>query len=410
MNDATEPVRHREPIPRPPLSAISSGATGAGPGPEEAAFADYLYGVARRGRLIALNVFLVSAAAAITSLLLPHWYRAEGSFLPSVEERSTFNLAAFLREVAIPTAGLTDAVQAGDLSVAFLESRRVRDSLVTEFDLVRRYRAGDVEEAIAALEAHSNFFVGQEGVVHVSIEDRAPEVAARLVNRSIELLDHFNAEQRMTKGHRLRLFVERELAQSDQDLRTAEETLERYQTKTRLVPLSSEMESNVSASADLLARKMQVEIELGIKRDLLQEDHQDLRRLRSELAEIDRKLGQLPALGLEYARLLRNLKVREQVHGFLRTEYEQAKIQEQRDTPSITVVDRAEPPLKRARPRRKLIVLSAAAVAGVLSVLGALAATWVEMLPEDDRRRVTLRAARGELASLVPFRRRRDAL
>jgi uncharacterized protein involved in exopolysaccharide biosynthesis len=74
---------------------------------------------------------------------------------------------------------------------------------------------------------------------------------------------------------------------------------------------------------------------------------EELRRLRSELGEIDRKLGELPALGLEYARFVRDLKVREQVYTVLRTEYEQAKIPEERDTPSLTGVDRAEPPIRR---------------------------------------------------------------
>lgn len=382
------------------------------PGPEESglgdqtSFADYLYGITRRGRLIALNVLWVSAAAALATFFMPHWYRAQGTFLPPVEERSTFSLTAFLREVAIPAAGLSDAVQAGDLSIALLKSRRVRDSLVTEFDLIHRYKVKDVEDALIALDRHSDFFVGQEGVVNVSIEDRDPKTAALMVNRSMEILDSFNAEQRMTKGHRTRMFIERELAQSEGQLRAAEEALERYQTKTKLVPLSAETESAVSASAELMTRKMQVEIELGMKQGVLQEGNEELKRLRSELAEIDRKLGQLPAIGLEYARLTRDLRVREQVHTFLRTEYEQAKIQEERDTPSITVVDRAEPPLKRARPRRKLVVLGAASVAAVVSVLGALAATWIELIPEDDRRRATLRAARGEIGGLFRFRRR----
>jgi len=404
MNDATESVPHRQPMVRPPLAALPAGVSG--PGPEEAAFVDYVYGVTRRGRWIGLNVLLVATVAAVASLFLPHWYRAQGTFLPVGEERSDFDFHSFLREVALPGAGLSEAVQAGDLSIALLKSRRVRDSLVVEFDLIRRYKAKDVEAALGALHAHSDFFVGQEGMVNVSIEDRDPRVAARMVNRSVEILDQFNAEQRMTKGQRTRIFVERELVESERDLRQAEEALERYQSDTKLVTMSVQAHSDVSASAALLARKMEVEIELGIKQNVLREGNEELKLLRSELTQIDRKLGQLPALGLEYARLLRDLKVREQIQSFLRTEYEQAKIQEERDTPSITVVDRAEPPLRRVRPRRKLIVASAAAVALAVSVLGALAVTWVELLPADDRRRETLRAAGRELGGLLKLRRR----
>jgi uncharacterized protein involved in exopolysaccharide biosynthesis len=413
------PARGGEAHPRPPigLGTLSPAPLPASPpgrtpgaesdptGPEDAAFVDYLRGVVKRSPWIGLNAFLIGGIAAVVSLFLPHWFLASGSYLPAVEERSTFSITALLREAAIPGAGLSDQVQAGDLSVALLKSRRLRQVLIQEFDLVQRYKVKNVEDALVTLDVHSNYFVGQEGLVTVSIEDRDPAMAARMVNRSIDLLDEFNAEQRMTKGQRTRLFVERELALSEGSLRKSEDDLEHYQAKTKLVPLSAEVESAVSSGSLLLARKMEIEIQLGMRASILQESNEELKLLRLELAEIDRKLGQLPALGVEYARLVRDLKVREAVYGFLRTELEQAKIQEARDTPSLTIVDRADPPLRRTRPRRAAIALTAAGVTAVVSILGALVLTWGELLPPDDRRRHVLGAMRGDLKTL--FRRRR---
>jgi hypothetical protein len=405
MNEASEPVPRPEAKPRPALSAMPP-VDRRPAGPEDAAFVDYLYGVLRRGRFVLANALLVAAVAGLASLFLRNWYSAEGIFLPPVEERSSFSLTAFLREVAIPGAGLSDAVQAGDLSVGLLKSRHIRDSLVAEFDLVRRYDVRDIEDALVELDAHTTFFVSQEGLVTITVEDRDPEVAARLVNRSIELLDRFNAELRMTKGHRTRFFIEGELARTEAELRAAEVALERYQETNKLA-LSPAIESEVSASAPLMARKMETQIELGMKQSVLTEGHEELRRLRTELAQIDRQLAELPALGIEAARLIRDLKVREEVYGFLRAEYEQAKVQEQRDTPSLTVVDRATAPLRKSRPRRTLLAAGAGAVAAVLAVLGALAATWVDFLPPGDRRRETLSAAGRELRDLVRIRRPR---
>ncbi len=412
MSDAPIPLPDREPTPpsrgrplhpqaMPPVPAHPL------PPPGDANLIDYLYGVARRARWILANMLLVGAVAAVTALLLPHWYLSRASFLPSVEERSGFSLTAFLREVAIPGGGLSDAVQAGDLSVAILRSRTARTTLIEEFDLIKRYKAEDIEDALEELDDHSSYFVGQEGLVTIGIEDRDPAVAARMVNRSLEILDTFNAEQRMTKGQRTRVFVERELAQCETDLRAAEDALEQYQEETKLVSLSPQTEAGVTASATLLTRKLEVEIALRLKQNILSENNEEVRLLRAELAEINRKLTELPAIGLEYARLVRDLKVREQVYGFLRAEYEQAKIEEERDSPSLTVLDEAQQPIKRARPRRTRIVVTAALVAGVVSVLGALVLTWIDMLPPGDRRRGTLRAAGEELARVFRFGRRR---
>ena len=426
MKDASHPFSDSEPRPRPPRAGeghprppLEFGARGAAPlptaprppapdepaGPEEATFVDYLRGVLRRAPWITLNALFVGVVAAVVALLLPHWYRASGSYLPAVEERSTFSVTALLREAAIPGAGLSDQVQAGDLSVALLRSRHLRAPLVEQFDLQTRYKTKTIEDALGELDLHSSYFVGQEGLVTVMVEDRDPEVAAQMVNQSIELLDKFNAEQRMTRGQRTRMFVERELAATETALRASEDSLRGYQSKTKLGPLSTEMESAVSASAALLGRKMQVEIEIGMRSNVLREGNEELRRLRSELAEIDRKLGELPALGLEQARLVRDLKVREQVYTFLRTEYEQAKIQEARDTPSLTIVDRAYPPIRRHRPQRSMIVLSAAAVAAVLGTLVALVLTWRDLLPADDRRRLVLDAMRTDLGAMLRRRR-----
>ncbi len=115
----------------------------------------------------------------------------------------------------------------------------------------------------------------------------------------------------------------------------------------------------------------------------------------------------MPALNLEFARLVRNVKVHEEVYGFLRTQYEDAKIREQEDTPTLTIVDQATPLELRSRPRRTLMVLTAAVVTGLLAVLGALAVTYFELLPRESRRRQVLTATGRELASLVrPGRRR----
>jgi uncharacterized protein involved in exopolysaccharide biosynthesis len=423
MKDASHPFDDAEPRPRPPrageghprpplefgarapLAAPSRAAAEELPAPEDATFVDYLRGVIRRAPWIALNTFFVGAVAAVVALLLPHWYLASGSYLPAVEERSTFSVTALLREAAIPGAGLSDQVQAGDLSVALLRSRHLRAPLVETFGLKERYKTKTMEDALAELDTHSSYFVGQEGLVTVLIEDRDPEIAARMVNQSIELLDKFNAEQRMTRGQRTRMFVERELAATETTLRAAEDSLRQYQSQTKLGPLSAEMESAVGTSAELLGRKLQLEIALGMRSNVLREGNEELRRLRSELVEIDRKLAELPALGLEHARLMRDLKVRESVYTFLRTEYEQAKIQEARDTPSLTVVDRAYPPIRRHRPQRTMIAVSASGVAALLGTLVALVLTWRDLLPADDRRRVALAAMRTDFGAM--FRRRR---
>ena len=70
-------------------------------------------------------------------------------------------------------------------------------------------------------------------------------------------------------------------------------------------------------------------------------------------------LAVLPASGLDLARLYRDARTLEQVFAVLTAQYEQSRIDEVRDTPTIEVLDRAAPPEKKSRPSRSLMVVAA---------------------------------------------------
>jgi uncharacterized protein involved in exopolysaccharide biosynthesis len=76
----------------------------------------------------------------------------------------------------------------------------------------------------------------------------------------------------------------------------------------------------------------------------------------------------VPELALQYARLFRQVKVQETLFTLLTSQYEQAKIAEARDTPTVQVLDTGIPADKKSRPR----ILLNTAVAGVLAFMIAL--------------------------------------
>jgi len=93
------------------------------------------------------------------------------------------------------------------------------------------------------------------------------------------------------------------------------------------------------------------------------------------ISKYEKKLSNLPALGLELARLMRNVKVQETVYTLLTSQYEQAKVNEAKESITIQVVDYAIPPEKKSKPSTTLNVL----VAGVSSIfLGIFLAFFLE--------------------------------
>jgi uncharacterized protein involved in exopolysaccharide biosynthesis len=104
-------------------------------------------------------------------------------------------------------------------------------------------------------------------------------------------------------------------------------------------------------------------------------------------------LAALPGRSVAYGRALRDLKIQEALYEILTEQYEQYRIQELRDTPTIQVLDRAVPPEKRWRPIRWLICVSATTLAFLFSCLLALALDGLRSWEEEDPSHRRLREA-----------------
>ncbi|WP_455378201.1 GNVR domain-containing protein, partial [Petrachloros mirabilis] len=92
----------------------------------------------------------------------------------------------------------------------------------------------------------------------------------------------------------------------------------------------------------------------------------------------------VPALALEYGRLMRDLKVQETLYALLVSQYEQAKLTEARDTPTVQVLDPAVPAERKSRPKISLNML----IAGMLSLL--ISIFWAFVSEAIDRRKARL--------------------
>jgi uncharacterized protein involved in exopolysaccharide biosynthesis len=77
----------------------------------------------------------------------------------------------------------------------------------------------------------------------------------------------------------------------------------------------------------------------------------------------------VPELALQYGRLFRELKVQETLYTLLTSQFEQAKITEARDTPTVQVLDRPVPADKNIKPRVLLNTALGALIGLCLAIL-----------------------------------------
>ncbi|MCH8856466.1 MAG: hypothetical protein IIA03_09550, partial [Proteobacteria bacterium] len=164
------------------------------------------------------------------------------------------------------------------------------------------------------------------------------------------------------------------------DLREAEEDLKEFQKKHRALELEEQLKSSIEIIAKLTADAITLEIELEILREYSSQESEEYITTKRKYDEISRQLAKFqsrdardeentsvhsffpafdeaPDVMLHMARHLRRIRVGENVFEMLTQEYEKARIEEARDTPTVNVLDVAVVPELRSRPKRKILVL-----------------------------------------------------
>jgi uncharacterized protein involved in exopolysaccharide biosynthesis len=326
----------------------------------------------QRRRSLAIFIGSVAVLAAVVSLLLPKWYTAQSTILPPTEGGDTFGLmGALIENTTLSRLGLFTSTTPSDMYVEILKSRTLQESLISSFDLQRLYRQKGVDRTLKELETHVNVEATPSGVVTVRVEDRDPQRAAQMANQLVEDLDRFNRESMNTRAKRTREFLEVRLADARSSMARAESTLTVYEQRNKIV--ASAEAGTLGPMADAISQRMNLEVRRSYMESYSRAGSAPLAQLDAEISAMNRQLAKLPSLKQEGSRLALDAEIQRRVFMLLTSQYEDMRVQETRDTPTLTVLDRARAPEMKSRPRRAILVLIATFVAVLLS------AAWVTL-------------------------------
>lgn len=343
--------------------------------------------VLRRWRKFIVRVVGITVVASVAiSFLLPKWYAARSTLISPQESGFQSNVMSLVGGLSAPgIAGLTSGSPESQLFLAILDSRTLREKLIRDFKLKPVYRAKTMDDAVRAFSKHARADITDRGVVEVVVEDKNPQRAADIANAWVKALDDFNKNARMTTGKKTRLFVEARIRETMERLRAAEAALAAYERTHKTAALAAGLSRNVESGASILAQRMALSVRLNRLTDLYKHDSPEIQQTRADLAALDRQIDELPPVAMDYARLLRDMKVQEQVYQLLVAQYEEARIQENKDTPTVEVLDVASKPERKVRPVRWLFCASLVVAASVLSLGTAFTAEALRGLRHPDR-------------------------
>jgi uncharacterized protein involved in exopolysaccharide biosynthesis len=385
--------------------------------PDEINLYDYYLVVKKRWKLIAFIFFASTIAAAVTSLLMTKIYRAETTLLP-IQSGSSGGIASMVAQVAdLPFVTSMLPSTSVDKLVNVLESRTVRGNIIEELDLTnvlfpgkwyhrfwKRPEPPTLQDTIKRLGEITNVRKESKGdLLRISVDFHDPEFAARITNQYPMELQRFLSENALSIEKRARSFLGERYQEAKKQLTKAEEVLRDFQTEHKLMAMEEQTEAAVEAIAGLKAQIMAKEVELGVFQKFVTDTHPNavrikdqIRGLKKQLAAMESKKGnpeadvfpafnEAPTLGLEYMRLKRDVLITQKLFELLTQQYELAKIEEAKEDVAFEVIDRAVPPEKRYKPKRKLIVLLSGTVALFMGVLLAFFLEYIENVKLRER-------------------------
>lgn len=358
--------------------------------------------IKRKGMIVKLSAS-VAIISLIYCLFLPNIYTATARLLPPQKDVGGGGVSALLGQMG-GLAGLAGGVLGGsaDLYMGILKSRSVADAVIKRLDLQKRFKTKTLDDTRNALAGVVKSQAGKDGIITITAESRDPKMAANLANVMVEELGIRSVQLNLTKVGTERAFLEKRLDVVKQDLARAEDDLKAFQEKNKIFKVDSQAAASIEGIARLRAEIVAKEVQLASLKSYQTDESPEVKLLQTSLGKLRNELGafsgngasnvipsvgNVPNLGLEYARKLRELKTQEAIFEQLKKQYEVAKFSEAKDSSSIQVLDEAVVPMKKSKPKRSLIVILATVTAFFVSIFTAFVLEYFDKMSDEDRGR-----------------------
>ena len=258
--------------------------------------------------------------------------------------------------------------------------------MIAQFQLKKAYDTDSSEKARKRLAANTSIIAGKDGLITITVEDESQKVVAPLANAYVRELVGLTKVLAVSEAARRRLFFERQLDLSKNNLANAEMTLKRSLDTNGVISVDNDSRAIVETVGRLRAQISAKEIQLSAMGAFVTTSNPEYMRAREEISSARAELSTLengrgeaavPATasggqrqsGLENIKILRDVKYHQMLYELLAKQYEVARLDEAKDATIIQVLDPAAEPERNIKPRRLMIILLSGFLGGLLSIL-----------------------------------------
>nr|HMN26475.1 hypothetical protein [Ignavibacteriaceae bacterium] len=298
-----------------------------------------------------------------------------------------------------------------DRYIAILKSKTVQLDVIEKFNLKKVYNLEDQPQwkVVKALNENLEINIEDEGNLVVSILDEDPKLAANIANYFVELLNDVNSNLHVRNATATREFIEKRYFQNLEDITGYEIEMRKFQEKYGVIAVPEQVEATIKSVSQLYVDLAREEVELNVlkktialENPLLKTKEIQVNEIRSNLDKItNQKISSLnnprifvplksaPELIGKYLNIYKNIEIQYKIAEFITPVYEQAKIEEARNTPSVLILDKAFPPDRKAKPKISLYLIIGFVVSLILGLFIVFTFELFKKLKEVDSEKYT---------------------
>ncbi|HAY21658.1 MAG TPA: hypothetical protein DCY27_05735 [Desulfobacterales bacterium] len=351
---------------------------------EENELLDYLLVVAKHSRKIIYISAAVVVLAYLVLFLLPNKYTATTRLLPPGQNltlsaqvlnslggaglpgRSTGGLAG-----GEMVSGLLGLKSPSDLYAGLLTGNGVFDRIIERFKLRQLYREKYIESTRKALSRKANISVDKKnGMIRIEVTDSDPKRAAEMANAFADELDKLLKSLASQEAMDRLNFLEKERVETSQNLVKAENALRSFSERNSVLQIDTQTKGVLEYIARLRAEIDAEEVQIQVLLQQATPHNYDVVRLKTQVQSLKEKLkaaenqieqgsvgdvllptSKVPALGLEYLRLYREVKFQDGLYQIYTKMVELARLDMVKDVAAVQQEYRASPPEKRSNRR-----------------------------------------------------------
>jgi tyrosine-protein kinase Etk/Wzc len=218
----------------------------------------------------------------------------------------------------------------------------------------------------------------QSGIINVSLEGEDPVGTTRVLQQIGREYIRQNEDKKAEYAEKSLVFLSRQLPELKQALEQSEARYNEVRNRHGTVNLSDEAKSLLDLST--LAQKSVMELSqerekllarFEVQHPSVKSVVQQILIAKHKLAEIDARIKRLPLIEQDVLRSSRDVKVNTDVYTAVLSTAQQMRLLSSSKAGTVRLLDSPEVPQEEAKPRRTMIIVSAALAGLVIGILAA---------------------------------------